>query len=141
MSDNPTENELRFFYFDFFRVLKRYRMATLLGWLMVAAGVASVPLGLQFGRPHGLVDIALAVSAIVAGLIVVQQTVAWLETYVKVPFPTSIVKNGSDEVSPVLHEIQGLMKDVDDGGWQEAYAAISQLKTLGIKHGLPSLEQ
>jgi hypothetical protein len=39
----------------------------------------------------------------------------------------------------VLFEIIEIMKDVDEGGWQEAYAAIDRMEALRTKYGLPAL--
>jgi hypothetical protein len=32
-----------------------------------------------------------------------------------------------------------IMKDVDDGGWKEAYAAIQKVEETGKEYGLPPL--
>jgi hypothetical protein len=33
-----------------------------------------------------------------------------------------------------------LLKEIEEGGWQEAYAAIQKLRDIGTAHGLPPLE-
>jgi hypothetical protein len=136
-STSPTEVELQFFYFGLYRILRRYRFTTILGWLVVLIGAVSTPLGWEFGRPHGLIDLALSTGTIAAGLMLVQQSVSFLDAYVNVPFPTS--SDGGWGQSAAIHEITQLMKDIDEGGWQEAYAAIGILKRMEAKHGLPAL--
>jgi len=136
-STSPTEAELQFFYFGLYKILKRYRFTTILGWLIVFIGAASTPLGWEFGRPHGLIDVALSMGTIAAGLMLVQQSVSFLDAYINVPFPTS--SNGGWGQSAAINEINQLIKDIDEGGWQEAYAAIGILKRMEAKYGLPAL--
>ena len=135
----PTSDELSFYYFGFYRVLTRYRVMTLVGWLVVAAGCASFFLAWNVGREHGLVDTLLACGCIVAGLALVQNSVASLSSYVAVPFSSLRDDAGSTEQSPAVREVVTLMKDVEEGGWQEAYTAIRKLKELESTFGLPPL--
>ena len=140
MNDKPpSEAELQFYYFGLYQVLQRYRIGTTLAWLIVSLGVVSIPLGWKLGTPHGLIDIALSVGTILAGLLVVQQNVATLSSYLNVPFGSRIT-NESHERSLVVDEIEALMKEVESGGWQEAYSAIGKLKNLEAKYGLPRLD-
>jgi len=134
-----SEAELQFYYFGLYKVLRRYRFMTILGWFVVAFGVVSVPLGWNVGRSHELIDLALSCFTIVAGLAVVQQSISSLDAYISVPFPSSGMGNGGVGQSPILIEILQLMKDIDDGGWQEAYAAIGALKKMEKMYGLPAL--
>jgi hypothetical protein len=39
----------------------------------------------------------------------------------------------------IIREIVKLMKDVYDGGWQEANAALRRLKAMETAYGLPAL--
>jgi hypothetical protein len=136
----PSQAELEFYYYGLYRALRRYRMMTILGWTVVALGIASVPLGWRYGQIHGLLDLALSGSAVVAGLALVQQSVASLETYLRVPFPPAGDSDGADQPSTAVNEIRQLMKDLDEGGWLEAYGAIGKLKEMQSRHGLPPLE-
>ena len=137
MSDKPpSEAELQFYYFGLYQVLQRYRVGTTAGWLIVSLGVVSLPLGWKFGTPHGLVDIALSVGVILAGLFVVQQNVAALSSYLNVPFGS---RDNSGERHMVIDEVEALMKEIESGGWQEAYAAIGKLKKMEASYGLPRL--
>lgn len=138
MTQPLSDSELHYFYFGLHTALKRYRFATLVGWIVVALGVASVPLGWEWGRPHGLLDLALGALTIVAGLTLVQQSVVYLESYLNVPFPLPPANSEESGNTLVLAEIRELMNDIDTGGWQEAYAGISRLREIGEKHQLPS---
>jgi hypothetical protein len=136
-----TDDELRFYYFGLYAVLKRYRFMTLLGWFVVAVGVVSFMLAWDVGREHGVIDTMLACGCAIAGLALVQNSIASLSSYVAVPFRSAEVDAGDAGKSPVVLEIVTLMKDVEDGGWQEAYAAIRKLKELESRYGLPSLNR
>jgi hypothetical protein len=136
----PTERELEFYYFGLYRVLIRYRRMTFLGWCVVALGIASIPLGWESGQRHGVVDLGLSFVTIVAGLALVQQSVASLSSYLRVQFPRSLHEDGGGTEHEAIVKIIELMKDVDEGGWQEAYSAIGTLKGLETAYSLPPLE-
>lgn len=140
MMKSPSEAELQFYYFGLHKALKRYRFSTILGWLIVLVGIASVPLGWEFGRPHGAVDIALSAFTVVAGLVIVQQSIASLSSYLTIPFQPPTVEDPSQETPSPVKEIVDLMKDVEEGGWQEAYGAIRKLEEMETSHGLPALD-
>jgi hypothetical protein len=131
----PTGIELRFYYFGFFKALKRYRTTTILGWLIVAIGCASFPLGWTLGRPAGIIEIMLSCTVIVSGLGLVWQGIVTLEGYVKIALPGE----GNGEQHPLVHQVLEIMKDVDDGGWQEAYGAIGKVEALRAVYSLPPL--
>jgi hypothetical protein len=137
---SPSEAELQFYYFGLYRVLRRYRFMTLLGWLIVLIGVLSVPIGWNIGRSHGLIDLALSGFTVIAGLALVQQSISSLEAYITVPFPVSEGGNGGGEQSAVLMDIARLMKEIDEGGWQDAYAAIGTLKKMEKAYDMPALD-
>lgn len=129
----PSEMELRYFYFGFHRALKRYRSMTIIGWLVVIIGCLSFPIGWSVGRHGGIIEIMLSCATIVAGLGLVSQSISSLEGYVKIVLP---IKTEGDR-HPLVHEVVDLMRDVDEGGWQEAYAAIRKVETLQTRYGLP----
>jgi hypothetical protein len=137
----PSDAELQYYYFGLYSVLKRYRTATLLGWLIVLLGAVAIPLGWEFGRNHGLIDLVLSVCTIVAGLTVVQLSVVSLGDYVSIPFPQERKANGADDEHPGLVEIKQLMNEIDEGGWQEAYAGIGKIRQLQEKYAFPGLDR
>ena len=131
-----TDDELQYFYFGFYRILRRYRSTSVLGWIIVLFGCLSIPLGWNLGRATGFVDVALTVLTMLAGLSLVWQNISALQEYIRISFPRS----SSSEPDPARLEIQTVMKEVDDGGWQEAYAAIEKLNEIQMKYALPKLE-
>jgi hypothetical protein len=137
MQRSPHEEaELAYCYFGFASSLRRYRRMTVLGWVVVAAGFLSLMIGWREGTPHGLLDLVLSVLAIAAGIGLVQQSVMSLEAYVRsktILFAAVPATNRP----PAINEMIALMDDVETGGWQEAYAALGKLRTLGTVHGLP----
>ncbi len=133
----PTEAELRFYYYGLYAVLRRYRMITVIGWIIVVLGLASIPLSWRLGTPHGLVDTLLSAGTIVAGLTIVQLAVGGLSSYLRVPFGDR--PGTTAEVSPAIRYIEHLIRDIDEGGWQDAYAAIEKLERMQESHGLPPL--
>lgn len=139
--DNPpVQSDLQRYYVGLHRVLKNFRFMTILGWTIVLVGVAGIPLGWEFGRWHGLIDLMLCCGTIIAGLALVQQSVVSLDAYIKLPFWSSSHENGAATDSAAADEIKQLLKDVDEGGWQDAYSAIRKLRDIGAAHGLPPLE-
>lgn len=132
------DTELQYFYFGFYRILKRYRAVSLTGWVIAFAGCGSAPFGWNLGRTTGFIEVVLTILTITAGLVVVWQNISALEEYLRVPFPVSVEITEQD--AAIVNEIRSLMKEVDDGGWQEAYAAIGKLKEIQVKHALPKLE-
>ena len=130
-----SDAELRYYYFGFHRTLRRYRTITIIGWVVVAVGCVSFPVGWSAGRAGGIIDIALSCATVVAGLGLVSQSISSLDAYMRIVLP--FAHNG--EQHPMIHEVVEIMRDVDDGGWQEAYAAIRKMEELGSKYGLPAL--
>lgn len=128
-----SDGELRYFYFGFHQALKRYRSMTIVGWVVVVIGCVSFPVGWSMGRHGGIVDIVLSCATIVAGLGLVSQSISSLETYMKIALPFTF--NGGHH--PLVREVVEIMRDVDDGGWQEAYAAIRKVEGLQTKYELP----
>ena len=131
----PTEAELQFYYFGLYAVLRRYRMMTILGWVIILLGLASIPLSWRLGTPHGLVDTLLSLGTAFAGLALVQANVALLTSYLQVPFGHR--PDGTEAAHPAVRQIEELIRDIDEGGWQEAYAAIGKLERMQEPYGLP----
>jgi len=134
-----TDAEMEYYYRGLYAVLRRYRTMTVLGWGLVVAGFASIVLGWRYGTPHGLMDMLLSGLTIAAGVAVVYQGVVTLESYVRVPVLSLQGKSSEDEALPVVREILEIIREIDTGGWQEAYLAIRKLRDLGAAYGLPSL--
>ena len=130
-----SDAELRYYYLGFHKALKRYRAITIIGWIVVVIGCVSFPVGWSVGRPGGLIEIALSCATVVAGLGLVSQSISSLDAYIRITLP--FAQNG--EQHSVIHEVVEIMKDVDEGGWQEAYAAIMKIEELGTRLGLPKL--
>jgi hypothetical protein len=126
---------LLYFYFGFFSALQRHRRIAILGWVIVCCGSASLFLGWNLDRIHGLIDLALSACTIIAGLALVQQSISHLASYVRVPFPYSITPEGTE---PWVQECSAMMEEVDEGGWREAFDAIRELRRLGERNGLPA---
>lgn len=133
----PTMAELRYYYFGFYKALKNYRTMTLLGWSVVATGCACSFLVINAGRNLGPFGIVLTAAVIIAGLGLVWQSISTLESYLRIALPS--VHEGDQ--SPVVVRVEEIMKEVDDGGWQEAYAAIRKLEELRTTYELPPLER
>jgi len=130
----PDKRDLDFYYFDFLRELRRYRTHTLLGWLIVLVGASGVFLGWTYGRPHGLMDIVLSGCTVLAGLLVVNQAVMSLQSYVNVPFQERDDIAEADH--PAVVEIRRLMRDMNEGGWWEANLGIKELEEIATRCSL-----
>ena len=130
-----SESELRYYYFGFYRMLKKYRTTTLIGWMIVVIGGASLPVGWSVGRPGGVIEIALSCATVAAGLVLVSQSISCLEAYIRIVLPSQ--HNG--EQHALIHEVLLIMRDVDEGGWQEAHAAIKKMQEMEKTYGLPPL--
>jgi|WetSurMetagenome_2_1015567.scaffolds.fasta_scaffold653654_1 hypothetical protein len=133
----PAPEEIAFYYHGLYRALHRYRTATIVGWIIVFAGLAGIPLGWRSSSMHGLLDMMLCGGTIVAGLVVVSEAVSFLAAYTGVRFPSTPSDPAADAEVGLVQDVRRLMNDVEEGGWQEAYAAIGALKTLGTRYGLP----
>ena len=118
-----SEKFLGYYYFGFHSALARYRVLTLEGWIVTAIGAAG--LFVSWRESGDLMTIAVALSAVVAGVSIVQQSVASLDQYVRIPFPDP----GScpEEIAGGIGECARLMGEIDKGGWQEASAALGAL--------------
>lgn len=132
----PTEIELRYYYFGFYKALKSYRTMTLLGWSVVATGCACGFLVINAGRSLGPFGFVLAAAVVVAGLGLVWQSISTLESYVRIILPPA----PGETKPPFINDVAIIMKEVDDGGWQEAYGAIRKMEELRTTYELPPLE-
>ncbi|HUI11244.1 MAG TPA: hypothetical protein VL221_13015 [Bacteroidota bacterium] len=126
---------LEFFYFGFHRTLVRFRRLTVQGWGAAALGV--VGLAFAWGRGEGLIAFAVAAGALVAGLALVQQAVAALDQYVRIPYPRPGPGAAPETLAAAVEESARLMGEIERGGWQDAFAAIAVLETMAVRFGLP----
>jgi len=78
MSPSLTPAQRQFYVDGFLAVLRRFRRATITGWAATAAGMLALPLAWSGGTPHGIVDVAAACAAAVAGIALVGQSVGIL---------------------------------------------------------------
>ncbi|HTO94742.1 MAG TPA: hypothetical protein VMM80_10200 [Bacteroidota bacterium] len=134
---DPHDDLLEFYYFGFHRTLLRYRRLTFAGWGAAVLGVAG--LVFAWGRRDELFAFAVAAGAAVAGLGLVQQAVAAIGQYVRIPFPRPGPGPAPEMVDAAVDESARLMGDIDRGGWQEAFAAIAALESMAGRFGLPPL--
>jgi hypothetical protein len=134
-----SDAEMEYYYRGLYRVLGRYRTLTLMGWAFVVAGLASIVLGWRYGTPHGLMDVLLSSLTIAAGVALVFQSVASLDAYVRIPVLALQGKSSEAEAPVVVKEILEVVREIESGGWQEAYLAVRKLRELGTLHGLPHL--
>lgn len=131
-----SNGHLEFRYFGFYDALKRYRSTTVVGWGVTAAGAAGFVLSWGIPGGRGLLDAALAGATVLAGLAVVHVSVMGLQSYVSVPFPP-FPQELPEHERAALQEIEPVMIDVRDGGWQDAFHAMGQLRAIGGRRGLP----
>ena len=111
-------------------VLKRYRFNTLLGWGVVLLGCLSVPLGWRYSGTHSLLEFGLSGCTVVAGLALVQQSIASLSSFLQIPLHSMSPENPLPDAPPVAEELRQLLHEIEEGGWQEAYAAIEKLEEI-----------
>jgi hypothetical protein len=130
-----SEKFLGYYYFGFHSALARYRVLTVEGWIVTAIGAAG--LFVSWRESGDLMTIAVALSAVVAGVSIVQQSVASLDQYVRIPFPDP----GScpEEIAGGIGECARLMGEIDRGGWQEASAALGALGRMKERFSFPPL--
>lgn len=128
---------LDFFYYGFFHALRRYRFFTMTGWLLAGAGVGAIALRWGPVWSGDIVSLVLCGLLFAGGIVIVQASIVALGSYVRIPFPPP--QPGSANVGSLqaVQEILPLMKEVDEGGWQEAFRAMVSLRLIGSRHGLP----
>jgi hypothetical protein len=138
MPDSPVrENALQFFYFGFHHVLRRFRVTVIAGWCIAGAGGAA--LAFRWG-PLWEGDLAggiLCALLIVAGVLLVQQGVTELSNYVQVPFPSPPDTEEHRDLCSAVGELSLVMKEVEEGGWQDALQALAAVRAIGERYGLP----
>jgi len=139
MPDPPARDPaLEYFYFGFFRALRRFRAVTVAGWCVAGAGFAAVALRWDPVWSGDLAGGVLCGLLVVAGILLVQQGVSELSWYTRIPFPRPPAE-GDDGGKPegALAELSDIMDGVDDGGWQDAVQALAALRRVGEHYDLP----
>jgi len=131
---------LEFRYFGFFAVLRRYRTTTVIGWAVTVAGMAGFIASWGIPGARGLLDVMLAVATVLAGLTVVQVSVMSLQSYVSVRFPP-LPEGMAEAERAALEVLEPVMAEVRDGGWQDAFHAIREVRGIGERWGLPQPER
>lgn len=126
-----------FYYFGFFRALRRFRTFTIIGWMLAASGVAALVLRWAPFWAGDLAAMMLCALLIISGIIVVHVSVAALTEYLHVPFPPPVLEEGNTELAHAVGEIAPLMKEVDEGGWQDAFRVLHGLRSIGARYGFP----
>jgi hypothetical protein len=127
---------LDFLYYGLYAVLRRYRAMTILGWGISAAGVAGFIASWSIPGAFGLHSAVLAALVVLAGLALVQVSVMALQSYVSIRFPP--LPAGSTETDLALREtLDQVTAGVRDGGWEDAFQAIRELRAIGERMDLP----
>lgn len=131
-----SNEHLDFRYSGFYALLRRYRATTVIGWGVTAAGMAGFIASWGIPGARGLLDAFLAVAAVLAGLTVVHVSVMGLQSYVSVRFPP-VPQDAPGNERAALEALEPVMAAVRDGGWQDAFHAIGEVRAIGIRCGLP----
>ncbi|HTY59091.1 MAG TPA: hypothetical protein VMF59_09745 [Bacteroidota bacterium] len=126
---------LAYYYFGFHSALIRYRALTMLGWAVTAVGAAGLLIAWHDGS--GLLAFAVDCAAVVAGIALVQGSVAALDQYVRIGFP--VPEEFQGEMAGGIAECARLMEEIDRGGWQEALAALRALRGMRGRYPFPPL--
>jgi hypothetical protein len=138
MPDAPVrETALQFFYVGFHHALRRFRMTVVAGWCIAGAGIAALVFRwgpLWEGDLAGAIFCALLIFA---GILLVQQGVTELSNYVRIPFPHPPDTEEDRDICTAVAELSVVMRDVEEGGWQDALQALAALRAIGERYGLP----
>jgi hypothetical protein len=132
LSSTLSHSQQAFYIHGFLAALRSYRRTTIIGWTVAAAGALSVPVGWSMPSTHGTLDLALSCLTVIAGVVLVTQSLSMLERYVTTPFGAD-EKIGNPEVSPDAIFLIGIMHDVENGGWEDAIAAIRKVEDFAGK--------
>ncbi len=132
------DSALEFFYFGFYRALRRFRATTVAGWCIAGAGAAAFILRWDPVWRGDLTGGLLCGLLVFAGILLVQQGVSELTWYTHIPFPfPPAVNEENGRTGSAVAELSGIMKEVDEGGWQDALQALAALHRIGERYDLP----
>jgi hypothetical protein len=111
-----------FWMLGFLAALRRYRRVTMIGWLIAAGGALSLLLRWRAEGVPGLIDVLLSSAMVAGGVLLVHYGIEGL---------TAFIRTALSAMHPEApDELRSLMEDVDQGGWQEAFAALRRLRRL-----------
>jgi hypothetical protein len=128
--DNQPPSDLGRYVLEFTRALQRYRTTTILGWMITAAGFASLVLGWRAGSLRDMLDLSLSCFTMIGGVWTVHVSVQSLEAHVKLSLHALETTGGDVRMDGLRAELAHLMSEVHEGGWQEAFAALRRLREL-----------
>ena len=134
---NSQDAALGYYYYGLLHALLRYRRLTLAGWTVAAVGGGGLLASCRQAASGDLLVALMPVATLVAGLMLVHQSVAALDAYVHIRIPRPNPEESPSNLPSLIEECALLMDTVDAGGWHEAYAAIRSLRAMGLRHGLP----
>ncbi len=139
MPDLPAPDPaLEFYYFGFYRALRRFRATTVAGWCITAAGVAAVALRWEPVWSGDLAGGLLSALLVAAGILLVQQGVGELSSYTHIRFPPMSAGNEEERnTQSAVSELSTIMEGVEEGGWQDALQALGTLRGVGERYHLP----
>lgn len=114
--------DVAFWLLGFLAALRRYRRVTMIGWLIAAGGALSLLVRWRAEGVLGLVDVLLSSAMVAGGVLLVHYGIEGL---------TAFIRTALSAMNPEANdELRSLMEDVDQGGWQEAFAALRRLRRL-----------
>jgi hypothetical protein len=132
----PDDDFLKFYFYGFRSALLRYRRLAILGWLMTAGGCGGLLVSCRQASEGDLLAGAIPLCAVVAGLALVHQSVAFLDAYVEIPFPKPDPEHTPSNICAMVGESARWMTEIDGGGWQEAFQAIHAIGTMAERYGI-----
>lgn len=136
---DPTRDPLHQYCRTLYATLRRYRRTTILGWMVVAAGCAGIGMSWELDRFHTMLGVVMSAGTILAGVLLVDQSVGFLSAVVAIP-PGEVSEEADASAGLSLsEEVRTLREDIDRGGWQEAFAGLRRLRSLADRAGF-SLE-
>lgn len=110
---------------------------TIFGWVITGAGFISLVVGWRASSASDVLDLALSCLSMAAGVSVVHVSVQALDEYVKVVI-SALERHTSPGADAGPHaELLTLLKDVEAGGWQEAFIALRRMRMLDAQSGSP----
>ena len=111
-----------FWMLGFLGALKRYRRVTMIGWVIAAGGALSLLLRWRAEGVPGLIDVLLSAAMVAGGVLLVHYGIEGLTAFIRTALGTMHPESPD--------ELRSLMEDVDQGGWQEAFAALRRLRRV-----------
>jgi small neutral amino acid transporter SnatA (MarC family) len=103
-------------------VTGRYRRVTIVGWMVAFGGVLSFLLRWRAEGLAGLVDIMISAATVAGGILLVHYGIEGLSAFIRT------ARGALKEQE--LAELRALMEEVEQGGWQEAFAALGRVRSM-----------